>query len=401
MMSRWTRRSFLGAALAGTAGSLLPGELAWNASAAPRGQYVVNIFLWGGLDAVLTVDPKDATLPGSQIEPGYHPEERRQGALRLYGPLMGELVRHDSDLCLVHGVRTDTVAHPTGELIVQRGRVKAPASAPWLGDMLGDALPGDAPIRHLSLGQSSASFEPEDFPQRVIVPPELAQGLFDERARAARVEPWLLAHGGRETPLGRLLSTAERSPRFQDPFLGPQLQLALHALQGDFARAVTVSTRPLHLDAHQEHLALQRSRLAPALDDIARFIDALKSVRTPRGRLFDQTTIAIGSEFGRAPRYDRSLGKEHWPETSWVLAGRGIRGGTTVGETGLDLRGLTIDYRTGRPTGDQRRPVLIDALSATLLRITSPDSLGHGLREDDVLECALAEPSGDWRPALS
>jgi hypothetical protein len=271
-----------------------------------------------------------------------------------------------------------------------------------LGDLVGAVLPGDAPISHLALGQSPDSFESETVPPPALVSVELTQALFDPRGRAARVEPWLRSRAqGPEDALGRLVATAERPSQFQDPVLGPQLQLALHALQGNFAKAVTVSTRSLHFDAHHEHLALQRRRLVPALDDLARFIDALKSVRNAHGSLFEQTTLVIGSEFGRAPRYGASGGKDHWPESSWVLAGKGIRRGATVGETGPELRGREIDYRTGRPTGDQRRPVLIDAVSSTLLRIANPDSSGHGFHSEDVLQCALAERSAAWHSAVS
>jgi hypothetical protein len=399
-MSRFTRRSFLGAALAGTASTLLAEQAAaWDGSPEfSHRQYVVSIFLWGGLDGVLTVDPKDATTSGSRIEPGYRADERLPGTHRLYGPLMGELLRHDADLCLVHGVRTDTVAHPLGQRFVQRGRVKASASAPELGALLGASLSGDAPIPHLALGQPQEDFGADDMPSTTRVPAELTQALLDPRARAARVGSWLRSSGqGQDDALGRLVATAEHQSCFQDPVLGPQLQLALHALQGNFAKAVTVSTRSLHLDVHREHLALQRRRLAPALDDVARFIDALKSVHNERGSLFEQTTLVVGSEFGRAPTYDALGGKEHWPETSWVLAGKGIRAGATVGETGPDLRGLPIDYRTGRPMGDLRRPVLIDALSATLLQIASAGSSHHGFRSEDILQCALAERSAAWR----
>ncbi len=391
-MSRFTRRSLLGAALAGTAGSLLPEQAsAWEGSLglSPR-QYVVNIFLWGGLDGVLTVDPKAAGSSGSRIQPGYRAEERLQGSHRLYGPLMGELIRHDADLCLVHGVRTDTVAHPVGERVVQRGRVQASAREPWLAEVLGAVLPGNAPLSHLALGQSPEAFS-EERPEPAFVSVELAQALVDSRAREARLRSWLGSREqGQQDALGQLVATSEPVPRFADPVLGPQLQLALHALQGNFAKAITVSTRSLHLDAHHEHLSLQRRRLVPALGDVARFIDALKAVRTPHGSLFEQTTLVIGSEFGRAPAYDARSGKDHWPESSWVLAGKGIRGGATVGETGADLRALPIDYRTGRPEGAQRRPVLIDALSATLLQVASPGSTAQGLRAQDVLSCALS-----------
>lgn len=401
-MSRFTRRTFLGAALAGSAGSLLPGPVqAWKDGAAPR-QYVVSIFLWGGLDGVLTVDPKDVTATGGRIEPGYRADERRQGTHRLFGPFIGGLLRHDADLCLVHGVRTATMAHPVGERTVRHGRTKPAANAPLLGELLGASLPGEAPLTHLALGQSQEAFESESSPSPAFVPLELAQALLEPRAREARLPSWLRARAqGQEDALGRLVATAEQQSRFQDPLLGPQLQLALQALQGNFAKAVTVATPSFHLDAHHEHLALQRRRLLPALDDIARFIDALKSTRTAHGSLFDQTTLVIGSEFGRAPRYSATSGKEHWPEASWVLAGKGVRGGVTVGETGADLQGQTIDYRTGRPAGDQRRPVFVEALAATLLRIANPDTSVHGLRRDEVLQCALVERSAAWRSAVS
>lgn len=389
--------------MAGTAGSLLPGQaLAWDgALGGSRRQYVVSVFLWGGLDGVLTFDPKDAALTHGRIEPGYRSDERQKGTHRLFGPLMGGLLRHDADLCLVQGVRTDTEFHPIGERTVQRGRVKASAQDPWLGDLLGAALPGDAPLPHLALGQSPDDFLSEAVPAPAIVSVPLAQALFDPRGRAAKVEPWLRSREqGSEDPLGRMVRTVGAVPPFRDPVLGPQLQLALHALQGNFAKAITVSTRSLHLDAHHEHLAVQRRRLVPALDELARFIDALKATPTAHGSLFEQTTLIIGSEFGRAPRYGASGGKEHWPESSWVLAGRGIRGGATVGETGSDLRGQAIEYRTGRPSGDQRRPVLIDAISSTVLHIANPDASVPGFRSEDVLRCALAEPSGG-RSAVS
>lgn len=403
-MSRFTRRSLLGAALAGTAGSLVAGPAsAWDGSlGASRRQYVVSVFLWGGLDGVLTVDPKDAALTGESIEPGYRSDERRHGTHRLFGPLIGGLLRHDAELCLVHGVRTDTELHPIGERTVQRGRVKASVHDPWLGDVLGAALPGDAPIPHLALGQSPDDFVSEAVPAPAIVSLPMAQALFDPRGRAAKAEPWLRSREqDPEDPLGRMMRTVEPVSPFRDPVLGPQLQLALQALQGNFAKAVTVSTRSLHLDAHHEHLAVQRRRLVPALDDLARFIDALKSTHNAHGSLFEQTTLVIGSEFGRAPRYGASGGKEHWPESSWVLAGKGIRGGATVGETGSGLRGQAIDYRTGRPSGDQRRPVLIDAISSTVLHIANPDASGHGFRSEDVLRCALAERPADWHSAIS
>src|SRR5207253_2475417 len=108
-----------------------------------RPHYMVQVVLAGGVDAVLTVDPKTS---GPGIDPGYREQERLRGKRRMYGPLFKELLRHEGDLSLVHGVRVDTVSHPEGHLMLLKGRVTSSESAPFAGDQLGAALSGDAPI---------------------------------------------------------------------------------------------------------------------------------------------------------------------------------------------------------------------------------------------------------------
>jgi hypothetical protein len=46
-------------------------------------------------------------------------------------------------------------------------------------------------------------------------------------------------------------------------------------------------------------------------------------------------------------------GKDHWPENSWMLLGKGIRrveGGVTLGATDDRLRGRPVDFRSGSLT---------------------------------------------------
>src|SRR5579871_5259809 len=122
---RLSRRDLLKWALLTPSSTLAAtaGTSPWNGAdeQAPRPHYIVLIHLSGGVDTVLTVDPKISAASGGSIDCGYGPDERIRGKRRFYGPQIGPLIRHESDLCLIHGVRIDTVAHPDGEAILTRG----------------------------------------------------------------------------------------------------------------------------------------------------------------------------------------------------------------------------------------------------------------------------------------
>jgi uncharacterized protein (DUF1501 family) len=53
--------------------------------------------------------------------------------------------------------------------------------------------------------------------------------------------------------------------------------------------------------------------------------------------LLETTLIVWMGEFGRTPKFGRTDGRDHWPNSfSAVLAGGGIRGGQVIGDTGPD-----------------------------------------------------------------
>ncbi|NTX55790.1 DUF1501 domain-containing protein [Myxococcus sp. CA039A] len=395
-----------------------------------RPHYFVRITLDGGFDSVMTVDAKDPATAG-EVDTGYRAAERLQGTRRLFGPLIGGLLRHDDALCLVHGVRYDTVAHETGEAILRAGHQRHGASTPPFGDVLGGLLPGSAPIPHLHI-QTGFPRPPRPLdalplpgnPEGRAIPlagglsidpatvelltGEPRRGLFDtppwfEEMQALRHEEarqWL---GGRPEELAaheqtlqqgqhlqRLLSTADRHTALRGSPLGPGLQLAFHAVRGNHARFVTVRSPRVWLDTHTDNVALQSARTRPIFDDIAGFLDLLQRERNAFGTLLEQTTVVIASELGRFPKLNMVRGKDHWPENSWILLGRGIRAGATVGQTDARFRGVSIDYRSGSATEGQRRPLEIDALFATLLHLAGGDPLRHDYGRDMLLHGILA-----------
>ena len=65
------------------------------------------------------------------------------------------------------------------------------------------------------------------------------------------------------------------------------------------------------------------------------------------GSLLEQTTLLVLSEMGRTPVLNNQLGKDHWPYTSAMLVGAGVRGGQTFGATNEVLVGQPIDMASG------------------------------------------------------
>src|SRR6185295_7180531 len=65
--------------------------------------------------------------------------------------------------------------------------------------------------------------------------------------------------------------------------------------------------------------------------------------------LLEETTIVYCSEFGRTPQLNGDNGKDHHPWTSMIMAGKGVRGGTTVGLTDGSQEGVKVSFATGLP----------------------------------------------------
>jgi hypothetical protein len=420
------RRRLLQAALAGGSAALLPrlGNARGGGTAAckPRPHYMVFVNLAGGYDAVLTVDPKDAQQPGIDIDPGYRAAQMIRGKRRMYGPLLGALSRHESDLCLIHGVRVDTVSHDEGNMCLARGRSVVSPSTSSIGDTLGACLPGTAPIEFLLL-QDQQGFPDRIgtrgyLPRAVALPPSVTRDLLNPAGFPYKRQPWYekvqrarnaelralfaqdpkqaalwIDRNNRAAALDELLVSADHTTRFVDPQLGHKFQLAFHAIRDNHARFITVAAEDLHFDSHTDNMRIQEQRLSTAFQDIAAFVDLLKSTHNEFGSLFDQVTIAIASELGRYPKINHSNGKDHWPENSWMLLGRGIKraeGGVTVGATDARYRGVAVDYVTGNTESGNRRPLFIDAVFATLIDIAGRDPRAHGYSADDVVRCITA-----------
>jgi Protein of unknown function (DUF1501) len=131
--------------------------------------------------------------------------------------------------------------------------------------------------------------------------------------------------------------------------LGQCCLLARRLVEAD-CRFVTIENG--HWDTHRDNGRSLRDLLVPSVD---RALPALLTDLKERG-LLDSTLVVLSTEFGRTPRINSMLGRDHWPNAfSIVLAGGGVKGGRIIGAT--DKSGA---YVTERPTtpGDMVATVL-------------------------------------------
>jgi len=85
-----------------------------------------------------------------------------------------------------------------------------------------------------------------------------------------------------------------------------------------------------HWDTHRKNTWSLREVLCPAFDQA---LPALLNDLSDRG-LLDSTLVVVATEFGRTPRINQLIGRDHWPNAfSVVMAGAGLKVGQVIGAT--------------------------------------------------------------------
>jgi hypothetical protein len=150
------------------------------------------------------------------------------------------------------------------------------------------------------------------------------------------------------------------------PTVNDQLLLARRLVEAG-VRCVTLSYG--RWDSHFGHFDLMRDHGSKLDQGLSALVEDLDQ----RGLLNDVTVIAWG-EFGRTPRINKRVGRDHWPQVSCaLLAGSGMRTGQAIGATN----------RLGEYA--KERPVHFQEIFATLYHnlglnpatVTLPDLTGR------------------------
>ncbi len=96
-----------------------------------------------------------------------------------------------------------------------------------------------------------------------------------------------------------------------------------------------------------DHHAKIFDSLSNKLPEFDRGLSALLEDMDERGLLAD-TLVAVFGEFGRSPKINKDMGRDHWgPAASLLFAGAGVKGGAVIGQT--DKQGGSVTRRPVAP----------------------------------------------------
>jgi len=383
----------------------------------PRAKRVIFLFMAGGVSQVDSFDYKpqlekrDGELlnfadartlakgeakKNARLMKSLWPFRRRGESGKPTSDLFPEIGRHVDDLCFLHGMHTDGVAHGPATLFLHTGATtqNRPSLGSWVSYGLGSAnenlpafvslLPsrgnggprnygsGFLPARHQGTAVGRAGIAAAAAKIRFLENPhrpldvqrqqfDLVQAMNREQlaARAAAdshleamIESYELAwRMQRHAPevLNLANETAETLERYgigsepTDSF-GRQCLMARRLAESGVRFIQANYTDNSNNPAWDQHANMPKhAKHARAVDrPIAALLEDLK-----RRGLLDDTLVWWGSEFGRNPyAQNNGTGRDHNPDgfTVW-LAGGGVKAGGSHGETD-DFGHLAIDGRT-------------------------------------------------------
>ena len=157
--------------------------------------------------------------------------------------------------------------------------------------------------------------------------------------------------------------------------LSEQLDSAVLALSLGLSRSVSVSS-PGEWDSHEDN-AEQTPLFNELFSELSRLMNVLSRTRAQSGRrLIEETTVVVYSEMGRTPLYYETGGRDHWPYTSVMLMGAGIRGGQSFGGFDDQFTGIGFDPNTGQASTTELGVPAAD-LGATLVHLAGLDPVSE------------------------
>jgi hypothetical protein len=320
-----------------------------------RARHCILLWLVGGASQLETWDPKpDAP---SEVRGPFGTIATAVPGIRLseHLPRTAELARHYAIIRSLH--HEAAPVHETGLQLLQTGRLAHGSSEhPHLGAVLSRLL---GPLR-------------SGVPPFVLLPGPLGNtGINISHGQGAA---YLGAeHGAALSPALRLTEApaAVRDRYGRTPFGAACLRARRLIEQG--VRCVTVNMFDgvydrVTWDCHATPPILPatlddyRRSLCPTFDQaFAALLEDLQQIG-----LFDETLVAVLTEFGRTPQRNAFGGRDHWPGAwSVVLAGGGVRGGQVIGST---------DRRAAEPV---QRPVTPADVLATMYQALGVDPQMH------------------------
>jgi uncharacterized protein (DUF1501 family) len=390
------RRRFLSGLAAGLASLTVVPRLT-RATARPRMPYHLFVLLGGGIDAILSLDPKTKREVDPSVDLPYDASGIHATGELAFGPNMASLAPWAGRAAVLRGVLTSSVAHlpAVGQLVLMRRGIPPGSKRVAFLDLVGGAhrtaqLPvvrfgNPGPLAPKGLIASETVFE-----RLVTLSPEELDVV---RKQLHKQADWLAGSRDRDgaATASRLRGTVEFLDRLS-ALPGPateawttapdaqefaqQLQRCLWLFEHDLTACALVSHS--RWDTHIDNYAEQGRLSSALLPVLARFVEELAKRTNAQGSMLDQVKIIVSSELGRFPKLNTEHGKHHFPEVPMLFIGADIPGGHAFGRTGRMMEALPMDLNTGLATGNGGSVVTLDDVGATLLRSVGVDPELYG-----------------------
>ncbi len=366
-----SRRQFLGASAGALAFGALGGMISPQAAEAMRKQEKQVLFVWldGGMSQLESWDPKPNTEFGGPFRtiktsvPGTH-----------FSELMPQCAKQAHRLCVVRNIATKDNAHSSGVARIQRGDPKNRGVAyPFFGSSIAKLMgptasklpayvwvkPGSGGFKAEDAGflgpkYGSLAFgdgkPPEDLLRHASLTVEedeernelreLLNQRYTAQRRPAFTEASSFVFDSARELMKRadVFDTTKLAAKDLDRYgrteIGQHMMVARNMLEAG-VRFVKVGS--YGWDTHGDNFNASAS-LVPKFDRaFAAIIEDLAATG-----LLDHTLVIAMSEFGRTPRINGHVGRDHWPEAwSIAMAGCGVKAGAVVGATnalGTDVK---------------------------------------------------------------
>ncbi len=382
-----SRRGFLWGGAAAAAGTCLPWFDQIAAAQGREGKNLIVVFAAGGWDATAHLDPK-LDLETVDSAPGDLKVYRDLSVLtHTDRPAVLDFYRSYAEIsCIARGIEVRSIAHEECTKRIFTGTNSA--SNPDLGAVVGNRAGSERAVPYMVLGNTAypgpfagttgrtgisgqlvtlldpagAYPDPNGRPRSPFVPDDAERNLIEayiadrgERDLAAR------GHGASGQRLRDYLSARPRAIELEKLAagfgertfqleLGAQMDLAVRFLKEGMSKAILVEDDAewdTHNDNHEQQ-ARNLQHLYSALSGLAR--------RLEEERMLDNTVVVVISEMSRTPKLNENRGKDHWPVTSALLFGAGVKGGAAVGATNELAESVPVNMPDGKPN-ENGKPV--------------------------------------------
>ncbi len=325
----------------------------------PTAKRVIYLYMGGGMTHLDTFDLK----PGAETQGPTQAIKSSADGVRI-SEYLPKLARHMHHAAVINSLNSNTGAHEQANYLMHtsyamRGTIKHPNIGAWLLKFQGrsnETLPGSVVIGGGGRTSSGGFFEPPFHPLTIGNPEaglqnsktKMASDEFEHRLGLSRQigNQFRQRYGkGGADAYTDMYDDAVRLMKSKDleAFDLSQEPTALREAYGDnqFGQGCLLARRLVEngirfvevqlggWDTHQANFI----RVPERCDTLDRGMSNLLADLEVRG-LLDDTLVVLTTEFGRTPRINQNVGRDHYPKAfSSVLAGGGIKGGQTYGKT--------------------------------------------------------------------